>query len=189
MKGNDINPITGEKISLVVAQDNALLTEGVKVPNYSSEGDKLGSASTSTASGTLTAQPAETMVPTTESEGSIPNKSNQIEKVEAESKRMIFKVFTYVGARDIQGDVDVMDLDKTKPRKVASYRANESVNVKPVNKSGNVSFVCEVFGYRKITTTANLNDLSATEGVKLEGEQAVVPFELVRLKKGDYAVM
>lgn len=189
VKGNDINPITGEKINLVVAQDNALLTEGAKVPNYSSEGDKLGSASTSTASGTLTAQPAETMVPTTESEGSIPNKSNQIEKVEDESKRMIFKVFTYVGAREIQGDVDVMDLDKTKPRKVASYRGNESVNVKPVNKSGNVSFVCEVFGYRKITTTANLNDLSATEGVKLEGEQAVVPFELVRLKKGDYAVM
>jgi flagellar motor protein MotB len=189
VKGNDSNPIAVEKINLVVAQDNVSLTESTKVPNHSSEGDKPGSASTSTASGTLTAQPTETMVPPTDQEDSIRHKATQIEKVEAGSKRMMFKVFTHVDAHDIQGDVDVIDLDKTKPRKVASYPGNESVNVKAVNKSGNVSFVCEVFGYRKITTIANLNDLSATEGIKLEENQAVVPFELVRLKKGDYAVM
>lgn len=189
VKGNDINPITGEKINLVVAQDKASPVESTNGTNHSSDGNKPTTSGTSTSSGAVTAPATETVVPSTELKEPTPTKATQIEEVEAGSKRMMFKIFTYVGAREIQGDVDVMDLDKTKPRKVASYRGNESVNVKPANKSGNVSFVCEVFGYRKIATTANLNDLSATEGIKLEQDQAIVPFELVRLKKGDYAVM
>jgi outer membrane protein OmpA-like peptidoglycan-associated protein len=113
---------------------------------------------------------------------------SEIEEVEAGSKKFLFKVFTN-NQKEIQGDIDVMDLDKTKPRKVASYRANETVNVKPANKSGNVSFVCEVFGYRKIQTVANFNQPEATEGITVEEDKTVVPFELVRLKKGDFAVM
>ncbi len=43
--------------------------------------------------------------------------------------------------------------------------------------------------YRKIQTVANFNQPEATEGITVEENKTVVPFELVRLKKGDFAVM
>jgi len=61
--------------------------------------------------------------------------------------------------------------------------------VKPANKSGNVSFVCEVFGYRKIQQPLNFNEPTATEGITSDENKITVPFNLVRLKKGDIAVM
>ncbi len=110
-----------------------------------------------------------------------------IEEVPEGSKSFLFKIFTE--EKEIGGDVDVMDLDKTKPRKSASYRGNEVVNVKAANKSGNISLVCEVFGYRKLQQILNFNEPQATEGISVEGNKIIVPFSLVRLKKGDIAVM
>jgi outer membrane protein OmpA-like peptidoglycan-associated protein len=117
-----------------------------------------------------------------------PASPSAVEEVEPGTKKFFFKIFTD-NDKVLQGDVDVMDLDKTKPRKMASYRGNVSVNVKPVNKSGNISLVCEVFGYRKILTVINFNEPQATEGITVEDNKAIVPFELVRLKKGDIVVM
>jgi len=136
-----------------------------------------------------TTLPTESNPVTTKTEVTIaPVPVSAIEEVEAGSKKFLFKVFTN-NQKEIQGDIDLMGLDKTKPKKVASYRANEPVNVKPANKSGNVSFICEVFGYRKIQTVANFNQPETTEGITIEENKTVVPFELVRLKKGDFAVM
>ncbi|NOS55447.1 MAG: OmpA family protein [Cyclobacteriaceae bacterium] len=172
-KGTDTNPITRISIEKVEVSDN----KTVEQPNVTTP--ENGSTTLPTESNPVTTK---TEVTTT------PVPVSVIEEVEAGSKKFLFKVFTN-NQKEIQGDIDVMDLDKTKPKKVASYRANEPVNVKPANKSGNVSFVCEVFGYRKIQTVANFNQPEATEGITIEENKAVVPFELVRLKKGDFAVM
>lgn len=178
-KGTDTNPITRRSIEKVEVSDNKSVQEGsapatetviATVPTENSTPAIADSSATEQTS-TPTVVPVST-----------------IEEVEAGSKKFLFKVFTN-NKKEIQGDIDVMDLDKTKPKKVASYRANEPVNVKPANKSGNVSFVCEVFGYRKIQTVANFNQPEATEGITVEENKTVVPFELVRLKKGDFAVM
>jgi outer membrane protein OmpA-like peptidoglycan-associated protein len=165
-KGTDTNPITRRSIETVEVSDNKA-TQEISVPPVE----------TVTATVPTETSTTPTVVPV-----------SAIEEVEAGSKKFLFKVFTN-NQKEIQGDIDVMDLDKTKPKKVASYRANEPVNVKPANKSGNVSFVCEVFGYRKIQTVANFNQPEATEGITIEENKTVVPFELVRLKKGDFAVM
>jgi outer membrane protein OmpA-like peptidoglycan-associated protein len=103
------------------------------------------------------------------------------------SKKFIFKIFS--SAKEIGGDVDVMDLDKTKPRKAATYRGNEAVAIKAVNNSGNMGLVCEVFGYRKLQQTVNFNVPQSTEGVTVDDNKVIVPFDLVRLKKGDIAIM
>ncbi len=113
----------------------------------------------------------------------------QVDELDPGVKQILFKIFTHFGGRDVQGDVDLIDLDKSKPKKVASYRGNEVVNVRSANKSGNVAFDCEVFGYRKMSTKANFNNLGATEGITVEGNEVTIPFELVRLKKGDYQIM
>lgn len=181
VKGNDVNPVTGEKIIKIEAQDKP--ANVVASSNGQTTSTIVKNSEVASTNATLV-DPPKTEVKEPES-----IKATQIEEIEEGGKKFLFKIFTYVGSKEVQGDVDVMDLDKTKPRKVASYRGNEPVNVKPANKSGNVSLVCEVFGYRKISTSINFNEPQATEGIKMEDDKSVVPFELVRLKKGDYAVM
>jgi outer membrane protein OmpA-like peptidoglycan-associated protein len=59
----------------------------------------------------------------------------------------------------------------------------------PPGKSGNISLVCEVFGYRKMQRDIDYNTPTG-EGIEMtESGSVMVPFELVRLQKGDIAVM
>lgn len=181
-RGNDVNPVTGEKIAKIQAQDQPSVASNTEAtPVVASSQTAVSESNLAKTEQKDTEKAPEINTPAT--------KATEIEEVEPGSKRMLFKLFTYVGGREVQGDVDIIDLDKAKPKKVASYRGNEAVNVRSANKSGNVAFDCEVFGYRKISTKANFNDLAATEGVKVEDDAVTVPFELVRLKKGDYQVM
>ena len=184
-KGNDVNPITGDKIVSIEAQDQAT------APHASQP------TATSPAVAGQTSSPGERPINTKVNETvraleevmAASAKADQIEEVELGGKKMLFKIVAYASGSKVQGDVDIIDLDKAKPKRVASYRGNEAVNVRSANKSGNVAFECEVFGYRKISTKANFNDLAATEGVQVKDETVTVPFELVRLKQGDYQVM
>jgi outer membrane protein OmpA-like peptidoglycan-associated protein len=179
-KGIDTNPITRRSIEKVEVVDNKAAKK-INVPTVETV---IATDPAENSTGATTADPSIALPNTTPTVVPV----SAIEEVEAGSKKFLFKVFTN-SHKEIQSDIDVMDLDKTKPKKVASYRANEPVNVKPANTSGNVSFVCEVFGYRRIQTVANFNQLEATEGITIEDNKTVVPFELVRLKKGDFAVM
>lgn len=88
----------------------------------------------------------------------------------------------------MEGDVDAIDTQRS--RKMASYKGNTPVKVPaPSDKAGNLALVCEVFGYRKVQRDVNYN---APEGEGIEMDEqgnVVVPFDLVRLQKGDIAVM
>ncbi len=174
IQGADTNPVTRENIAIVKAADAPVVTQSTATPDG--------------AQNQVTSEPANDnlVIPSSIPETTAPT---VVEEMEPGSKKYLFKIYTSTNQKEINGDVDVMDLEKAKPRKIASYRGNEVVNVKPANKSGNVSFVCEVFGYRKLQTVVNFNQPEATEGIVLEENKAIVPFELVRLKKGDYAVM
>ena len=105
------------------------------------------------------------------------------------SKPFIFKIRSIDNGQEIVGDVDIFDADIIKGRKVVSYRGNDVVNVKPVNKSGNFAVVCDVFGYRKVQLPINFNQPKIEDAVSLEEDKVVVTFDLVRLKKGDKVVM
>lgn len=172
-KGNDLNPVTGEKIVKIEATDQNNTPE--LIDSSASDLEKANQEKQSSE--------ADKLVPSKN-----PVQVSTVEEVEEGSRKFLFKIFTS-NDKEIQGDVDLMDLDKTKPKKMASYRGNEPVNVKPANKSGNIALICEVFGYRKIQTVTNFNNPGATEGIVMEENKTIVPFELVRLKKGDYAVM
>jgi outer membrane protein OmpA-like peptidoglycan-associated protein len=105
------------------------------------------------------------------------------------SKPFIFKIRSIETSQEIAGDVDIFDADIIKGRKLISYRGNDVVNVKPVNKSGNIAVVCDVFGYRKIQLPINISEPKNEDAVSLKGDTVVVSFDLVRLKKGDKVVM
>ncbi|MBK7653207.1 MAG: OmpA family protein [Flammeovirgaceae bacterium] len=107
-----------------------------------------------------------------------------------DTKFFLFRITALVEGDTLAGDVDVYDADVVnRNRKSATYRGNDAVNVKPINKSGNMLLECEVFGYRKVQLPINYNTPENTDGVSLEGNQIIVPFELVRLQKGDKAIM
>ena len=123
-----------------------------------------------------------------------PAKEEVVEKQEASkpvdgSKPFVFRLKSLSTGEDVIGDVDIYDADINMGRKLASYRGNDTVNVKPVNKSGNLLVVCDVFGYRKLPMTVNFNFPQAGDGVTIEDDKIILTFELVRLKKGDKVTM
>ena len=105
------------------------------------------------------------------------------------SKAFIFKIRSIDTGKEVTGDVDIYDADIIKGRKLVSYRGNDVVNVKPVNKSGNLVVVCDMFGYQKVQLPINFNEPKIEDAVSLVNGNIVVTFDLVRLKKGDKVVM
>lgn len=105
-----------------------------------------------------------------------------------EGANFFFKIFRASDKVILEGDVDVIDVDRT--RKVGTYKGNTGIKVSdPASKSDNISLVCEVFGYRKIQKDVNFN-LPEGEGIiKTDKGLMEIPFELIRLRKGDIAVM
>ena len=105
-----------------------------------------------------------------------------------EGANFFFKIFRSNDNKFLEGEVNVIDVDRS--RKIGSYKGNIDVKVSdPASKSDNVSLVCEVFGYRKLQRDVNFN-LPEGEGIKkTEKGLTEIPFEMVRMKKGDIAVM
>jgi outer membrane protein OmpA-like peptidoglycan-associated protein len=104
-----------------------------------------------------------------------------------EGKRFVFKIFRGTDEKEVQGDIDVLDIEKG--RKLATYKGNTEVKMKPPGKTPSVNLLCNVFGYRKIQKTIDYNNPVADDVTTDEDGNIVVPFELVRLQKGDIAVM
>lgn len=155
----DVNPVTEEKIENIQAKD----PEPVAVVNTTTE-------STPTES-TPTEQPATQSI----DDGGT-------------GKSFFFKLYRASDNEVVQGDVSAIDIERT--RKMGSYKGNAPVKVAdPLSKTDSVLFVCEVFGYRKAQQNVYYNSPSG-EGIETDANGAVViPFELIRLKKGDIAVM
>ncbi len=105
------------------------------------------------------------------------------------SKPFVFKIHSIDNGKEVLGDIDVYDADIIKGRKVVSYRGNDVVNVKPVNKSGNMLVVCDLFGYRKVQLPVNFNNPKIEDAISLDGGNIAVNIELVRLKKGEKVTM
>lgn len=102
-------------------------------------------------------------------------------------KNFYFHLFRADNANMIEGEVDAIDFARS--RKMATYPGNQPVAVKmPSGKDQHISFLCQVFGYRKqqkeFDPTNPENDLYLDDKGNV-----VVPFELMRLQKGDIAIM
>jgi outer membrane protein OmpA-like peptidoglycan-associated protein len=175
--GVDINPVTQTKMESVPANGTANSNErqitSEQIPSASSTETAIPDASVAKES----VMPVASIGP-----GSTPDTSDEID-----GKSFVFNIVRDIDHEKIEGDVDVIDPDKSK--KVGTFKGNTPVRItSPGNKSGTVSLVCEVFGYRKLQ-----KDIAYAapqgEGITTEDGSVSVPFELVRLQKGDIAVM
>ena len=129
----------------------------------------------------------------------VPEESNSLlptEPTAAEEKpadatlgtNFIFNLYRAADGNKVEGDVDVIDLDRA--RKLASYKGNEPVRISsPNNNSGGISLVCDIFGYRKVQRDINYQNPEGEGITKDSDNNIVVPFELMRLQKGDIAIM
>jgi outer membrane protein OmpA-like peptidoglycan-associated protein len=161
-KGVDINPVTENNITDVKTSDGTS-----SVNNTIIDSNEL-MASTSTSSS---------------SEESVALKPD-----DANGKNFFFKLYRAIDNVEVNGDVDAIDSDRA--RKMATYKGNIPVRVSsPLNKSGEISLVCEVFGYRKVQRNFDYSNPVADDVSSEDNKGTVVPFELVRLQKGDIAVM
>jgi outer membrane protein OmpA-like peptidoglycan-associated protein len=104
-----------------------------------------------------------------------------------ETRPFIFKISRIKDSTAVKGDVVVVDVDLA--RKIGTYDGNQTVDVpKPKGKSGKITMTCNVFGYRRVQH--NLNYLApAGDSIEMQDSIIVVPFQLMRLQKGDVAVM
>ncbi|MBL7857190.1 MAG: OmpA family protein [Cyclobacteriaceae bacterium] len=165
-KGVDINPMTERNMESVPLENNAT--------------GKLVASTNPTVASVNEATPS-LEVPK-------PKAETNEKGTEIEGKKFFFKIFRSVDSEAVEGDVDIVDNEKS--RKMGTYKGNTAVTVPvPGNKAGEVSLICEVFGYRKLQRDVNYNS-PVTENVSVDADgNVVVPFELVRLQKGDIAVM
>ncbi|HPH47127.1 MAG TPA: hypothetical protein PKU83_08970, partial [Chryseolinea sp.] len=176
-RGIDINPATEQKIENVLGDDSTHGTSSVlesTMPVVIPSAQKTESSE------------VEQIVDAVATEQT----SNQDSELDrgVEGANFYFKIFRTSDNKSVDGDVDVIDVDRT--RKIGTYKGNMGVKVSdPASKSDNISLMCEVFGYRKVQHDINYITPEGEDITKNESGAVQVPFELVRLQKGDIAVM
>ncbi len=177
----DINPITNKQIQVEASENNKLAAGNTELKSdlVKAEGkseEEIGTKNENTP-----------IVEKTTIEDNTPTNTPDKEE-DISGKGFVFKLIRFVDQQEVKGEVDVIDPDKAK--KLASYEGNRSVKVAPVNnKSGQVTFATEVFGYRKMQRDVDFNNPTAEDIQVDENGNTIVPFELVRLQKGDIAIM
>ncbi|NBP69701.1 MAG: OmpA family protein [Cytophagia bacterium] len=166
--GKDTNP-TDQQPMKVVAVEETIKTEPVVVATTS-----------------------ETVTPKVEEkiETSISSPVQIEETPNATGKAFVFEMTRFVDSVPVEGEVAMIDPDKAK--KIGTYPANKAIRVVELkNKTGMVTFTTEVFGYRKAQKDFSyVNPQTDTTGITIDENEIIhVPFELIRLKKGDFAIL
>lgn len=105
----------------------------------------------------------------------------------AMSKDFYFNVIYEDGSKADGAEITV--IEPRSQRKEYVVKGNENFTMKAINQTGDVRLECDLVGYRKIITTINFKDPSTIDGVAIQDNRIVVPFHLVRLKKGDISVL
>lgn len=113
--------------------------------------------------------------------------SDPLASEEVVGKNFYFYLFRADNHKVVSGEVDAIDFERS--RKMGTYPANEAVQLMMAGgKAKHLSFVCQVFGYRK--QQQEFDPASPSPELYLDDKgNLVVPFELVRLQKGDIAIM
>lgn len=110
-----------------------------------------------------------------------------LQSADVTGRNFYFYLYRGDNGNTIGGEVDAIDFARS--RKMATYPANESVSIHiPSGESKRISFICQVFGYRKQQKEYDPGALAEDFYLDDKGN-IVVPFELMRLQKGDIAIM
>jgi outer membrane protein OmpA-like peptidoglycan-associated protein len=115
----------------------------------------------------------------------------QYKKMTLGNTEVFLSLFHARNNRIVDGDVQVIDTDRAKA--LTKVKGNEYLLLPdPRSSSGQLTLVCDVFGYRKVQQEINY-PVPLADTVKpyidLMGTTVVVKFDLVRYYRGDKAIM
>jgi outer membrane protein OmpA-like peptidoglycan-associated protein len=115
----------------------------------------------------------------------------QYDKMTLGNTEVFLSLYNQNNNRIVEGDVKVVDTDRTKL--IKEVKGNEYLLLPdPKSKSGQLTLICEAFGYRKIQQEINypfpLAD-TVKDYVDLMGTTVVINFDLMRYRLGDVATL
>jgi len=134
----------------------------------------------------ITASPADDGIVVTDNEEIV-----QHEHMTLGNTEVFLSLYNGRNNRIVDGEVQVVDTDRT--RLMTKVKGNEYLILPdPKSKSGQLTLICEAFGYRKIQQEINY-PLPLADTVKpnidLMGTTIVINFDMVRYHKGDIATL
>lgn len=117
-----------------------------------------------------------------------PREEKQIippDQVTLGNTEIFLKLYNATNGKTAEGMVQVVDVDRSRP--ITEVKGNTYLMLPdPKNNTGNMSLICDVFGYRKIQKEINYNKPTADSAfVTQDGAALIANFDLVRYRKGD----
>jgi len=111
------------------------------------------------------------------------------------SPRLTFNMFDATNSKPIDGQIEIIDAERA--RLIQKNKASDTVFLPdPKSKSGTVSFITDVFGYRKTQLEVNYSQpvVDSTKHyidhyMDRDGDFYVMQFEMIRYHKGDIATL
>ena len=162
-------------------------------PPAASEVQKATDVSTETKPVAVESQPTSSSLPPAESETEVTENPpvKQYPVMTLGNTEVFLSLYNARNNRIVDGRVQVVDTDRS--RLITSVKGNEYLLLPdPKSKSGQLTLICEAFGYRKIQEEINY-PLPLADTVKsyidLMGTTLVINFDLVRYHKGDIATL
>jgi outer membrane protein OmpA-like peptidoglycan-associated protein len=102
-------------------------------------------------------------------------------------KNFFFHVMFESGS-NVNGS-EITIIEPKSQRKEYVVKGNENVTIKAVNQSGAMRLEVDLVGYRKIIQNIDFNHPDSIEGATIEPNRIIVPFTVIRLKKGDHSIL
>ncbi|MCA6075463.1 OmpA family protein [Fulvivirga sedimenti] len=106
----------------------------------------------------------------------------------ANVKQVVFILSNARNNEEVTGDVQIIDTERSKLINVQNSGEIATI-ADPENGTGNLTMICDVFGYRKDQKELNYQTFAENEDVQMVNDYYVVFFDLVRYHKGDIATM
>jgi outer membrane protein OmpA-like peptidoglycan-associated protein len=115
----------------------------------------------------------------------------QYDPITLENTEVFLNLYNATNNRIIDGEIEVIDTERT--RLIEKAKGNEYITMPdPKSKTGQLTFIAEVFGYRRIQHEINYK-IPLADTVKsyidLVGTTFVINFDMVRYSAGDIATL
>lgn len=104
---------------------------------------------------------------------------------------VFLKLYNSTNNKVIEGDIQIIDAERSRPmRKV---KANDYLTLPdPGSKSGKLTLLCDVFGYRKVQHEMHYQNTEADTvqaSIDLMGNYYLVNFDMIRIHRGDISTL
>jgi len=104
---------------------------------------------------------------------------------------VFLKLYNSTNNKSIDGEVQIIDTERS--RTIKKVKANDYLTLPdPGSKSGRITLLCDVFGYRKVQHEIHYKDTesdTAQAYIDLMGNYYLIKFDMIRIHRGDISTL